>query len=85
MLMNRLWKKVSVPFFSDFSVLKGLEKIEILELTKNQIENLFPLIDINNFKSLKRVNLGGNPLTVDAKENQIPLIEKRGIEVIYFE
>lgn len=71
---------------SDISVLTNLDLYGI-GLSDNQISDIKPLVDNIYFNSdlheSKRVSLYNNPLSQQSIEEYIPILESRGIEVLY--
>ena len=64
----------------DVSPLAHLTNLQSLNLGFNRIIDLSPLIHLTNLQSLY---LKGNPLSDQARNEQIPILEERGVQVEY--
>lgn len=63
---------------SDLSPLAALSQLEVLVLDRNQVQDLTPLLGLVKLKS---VELAGNPLSQTALNDQLPALQRRGVEV----
>jgi hypothetical protein len=59
-----------------------MENIQYLDLAGNQIIDLTPLVENPFIGQGCRIVLFDNPLSEEAKNIQIPALEKRGVEII---
>jgi Leucine-rich repeat (LRR) protein len=83
-------KKLKVLFamenqVNDISILAMLPSLSNLLLSRNKIEDISSLLDNEEFGQGDNVDLTGNPLTQEALWEQIPALQKRGVEVNYGE
>ena len=68
---------------TDVTPLAGLNNLNWLELSNNQIEDLAPLVANPGLGKGTRVFLKGNPLSDQARNEQIPALKARGVSVHY--
>jgi Leucine-rich repeat (LRR) protein len=68
---------------SDISHLVGLTNLTSLQLAFNQISDISPLIDNAGLDEGGQVLLAENPLSPDSINTYIPLLEARGVDVIW--
>jgi Leucine-rich repeat (LRR) protein len=74
---------------ADLKPLAGMTELRYTMLQKNEIEDLAPLVEMakkdaegdKRFAPYWNLYLGGNPLSDDAKEKQIPELKKYGVRV----
>ena len=69
---------------TDLTPLAHLDNLTELYLNKNQIEDLSPLVANPGLSEGDRVGLGGNPLSDQARNEQIPALEARGVTIYYY-
>ena len=67
----------------DVTPLTGLTRLAWLELANNLIEDAAPLVANTGLEEGDRVNLENNPLSAQARSDQIPALQARGVEVQY--
>ena len=67
----------------DITPLKQLNKLEYLRLNGNRIEDLTPLIANTSLGAGDVVSIQSNPLSPQARNEQIPVLEARGVTVRY--
>ena len=67
----------------DVTPLTGLTRLAWLELANNLIEDVAPLVANTGLGEGDRVNLENNPLSDQARSEQIPALQARGVEVQY--
>lgn len=65
----------------DLTPLKGLTSIEFLDLSANQITDLTPLLQNPGLGQGDYLILLLNPLSEEAREQQVPLLRSRGVNV----
>ena len=63
--------------------LTKLTNLENLYMASNRIEDVAPLVANTGLGEGDRVNLENNPLSDQARNEQIPTLQARGVEVIY--
>ena len=68
---------------SDVGPLASLASLKSLALDDNQIEEIGPLVANSGLGDGTVVNLGGNPLSDQAINEQIPALRARGVNVTY--
>ena len=68
---------------SDISHLVGLTDLVSLQLAFNQISDISPLIDNAGLDEGAQVLLAENPLSPDSINTYIPLLEARGVDVVW--
>ena len=68
---------------ADITPLNQLTNLKTLWLYNNRIEDLTPLIANTGLGEGDEVYLAGNPLSAQVRNEQIPILEARGVEVIY--
>ena len=68
---------------SDVSPLASLTNLKWLYLSSNDIEYVWPLIDNTGLGEGDLVDLRGNPLSDRSLNNEIPVLEDRGVLVRY--
>ena len=66
---------------SDVGPLSNLTNLTSLRLQNNQIEDLAPLVANTGLSDGDVVYLAGNPLSDQARNEQIPALEARGVNV----
>ena len=65
---------------ADLTPLANLTNLNTLGLSNNQIVDLTPLANLTN---LSKLSLADNPLSDEARNEQIPALQTRGVEVTY--
>ena len=65
----------------DLTPLKQLNNLQWLFLSKNQIEDLAPLVANSGLGKGDLVHLQNNPLSDQARNEQIPALQARGVDV----
>lgn len=68
---------------SDISPLSNLTSLTYLNLYANQISDVFPLVDNEGLSAGDLIELRFNPLSCEAYSILIPLLEGRGVVVLY--
>ena len=68
---------------ADVSPLVHLTNLQRLELNENQINNIDPLVANTGLGNGDLVNLSNNPLSAQARTEQIPVLQARGVDVRY--
>ena len=63
--------------------LAGLYNLELLSLGNNQIEDISALVANTSLGEGDEVHLTGNPLSDKARNEQIPALQARGVDVTY--
>ena len=67
----------------DLTPLNQLTNLDVLDLYENQITDLSPLVANTGLDSGDEVYLQSNPLSDQARNEQIPALEARGVTVTY--
>lgn len=67
----------------DLSPLAGLTRLNEVDLRNNQITDISPLVENPGLGEGDRVDLRGNDLGEEAIAVQIPILQERGVEVLY--
>ncbi len=65
----------------DLAPLAELPKLHEVYLVRNSVQDLQPLLDNPLFQQGAKLNVESNPLSIKAKEVQIPALKKRGVIV----
>jgi len=71
-----MWNQIS-----DISPLASLTKLDSLWLYGNQISDIAPLVENSGLSKKDTIALGDNPLSDTSKNDYIPQLEERGVEV----
>jgi internalin A len=83
--INGLWLQCNQ--IDDLSPLSELENITSLDLWSNNITDIYPLVANENFNTNDVIYFNSyeltNPLSIEAIEIQIPILEERGIYLSY--
>ena len=82
-LNNLEWLDLGDNQIDDITLLNQLDKLKYLVLNSNRIEDLTPLIANPGLGSGDEVFLEGNPLSRQARDEQIPALRARGVTVRY--
>ena len=76
--LNLWWNQVS-----NISALEALTDLTELDLSWNQIIDVFPLVNNPGLSAGDTVDLRKNSLSTDSLEVYIPVLEARGVAVLY--
>ena len=68
---------------TDVGPLAGLYNLSRLFLENNQIEDISALVANTGLDEGDEVSLTGNPLSDQARNEQIPALQARGVDVTY--
>ena len=68
---------------ADITPLNQLTNLKRLWLNNNRIEDVTPLVANTGLGEGDRINLEHNPLSAQARSEQIPALQARGVEVQY--
>ena len=79
-LKNLIQLRLSNNQIADLTPLNQLKNLISLGLSGNQIVDLTPLNQLTNLQELK---LNNNPLSAQARNKQIPILEAKGVNVTY--
>jgi Leucine-rich repeat (LRR) protein len=67
----------------DISELQYLPNIHLIGLSRNQIEDILPLVNNANLGKGVYLYLDGNPLNEKSVNEYIPALQARGVSVFY--
>ena len=79
--LNLYWLALDGNQIVDLTPLKQLNNLQWLRLWDNQIEDLAPLVANSGLGKDDSVNLQNNPLSDQARNEQIPALQARGVDV----
>ena len=79
--LNLYWLALDGNQIVDLTPLKQLNNLQWLYLDGNQIEDLAPLVANSGLGKGDSVNLQNNPLSDQARNEQIPTLQARGVDV----
>ena len=82
-LTELIWLHVENNQVADVGPLAGLTELDELLLSDNDIEEIGPLVANPGLGRGDTLNLYGNPLSDTAVNEQIPALQKRGVEVTW--
>jgi hypothetical protein len=68
---------------ADLTLLASLTNLNTLVLIENRIEDISPLVANPSLSEGDKVYLAGNPLSDQARNEQIPALKARGVIVLY--
>ncbi|MDR9458688.1 MAG: leucine-rich repeat domain-containing protein, partial [Dehalococcoidia bacterium] len=68
---------------SDISPLANLVNLQLIALSGNQISDISTLLDLSSLSSENALDLRYNPLSATSVDTYIPLLEQRGLNVIW--
>lgn len=82
-LTNLIYLGLSYNQIGDISVLSGLTGLRELRLDHNNVSDISPLVDNPALGEGDRIDLRENPLSKQSKNEYIPRLEARGVEVLW--
>jgi Leucine-rich repeat (LRR) protein len=66
----------------NIAVLRELQYLTYLDLNSNLIEDLTPIIECQGMRTNSYFNIRGNQLSGTARNEQVPILQGRGVWVV---